>query len=140
MSTDKPLLPGLPVMLGGIEYAMPSLSVAASRRYWDRIQAMERGDEPDPLGLTVALVAACLKRNYPEITEDEVAEHVDMDNVDELGAKCFGRGSFRAWCERMAAASGNPVAPQPSEAAGTGAPSTQPSAPPPAGDSTTSAP
>lgn len=138
MSAAK--LPGLPVSLGGIEYTMPSLNVAASRLYWPRIKAMERGEEEDPLDLTVKLVTACMQRNYPEITEAEVAQHVDMDNVDELGAKCFGKGSFAAWCARMVAAPGNAQAPQTTEQAGTGAPSTQPSPLPPAGDSTTSVP
>lgn len=133
-------LPGLAVSLGGIEYAMPSLNVEASRLYWPRIKAMERGEEEDPLDLTVKLVTACMQRNYPDMTEAEIAKHVDMDNVDELGAKCFGKGSFSAWCARMTAAPGNPQAPQTTDPAGTGAPSTQPSPPPPVGDSTPSVP
>lgn len=138
MAAPQPRLPGLPVRLGGIEYTMPCLNSATARRYWDRINAQQRGEEPDPLGLTALLVAACLRRNYPEVTDDEVAENVDFDNVDELIVKCFGKGAFSDWCARMAAIEGNAGAPQTTKEAGTGAPSTPPSPPPPAGDFPTS--
>ena len=133
-----PKLAGLPVTIDGVEHTMPPLSAATSKRYWDRIVAMQRGEEPDPLGLTALLVADCLRRNYPEITDDFVAGFVDMDNFDELGAKVFGKGSFARWAQLMAAAEGNAQAPQPTIEAGTGAPSTPTSLPPPAGDSPTS--
>jgi hypothetical protein len=127
-------LPGLPVAFGSVSYVMPCLNAATARKYWDRIVAQQNGTEPDPLGLTAALVAACLRRNYPEITDAQVEEFVDFDNVDELSVKCFGKGAFQAWCTRMAT-EGNVGAPQPTtSAAGTGAPSMPPSPPPPDGD------
>jgi len=133
-----PKLAGLPVTIDGVEHTMPPLNATTSKRYWARIQAMQRGEEPDPMGLTLALVHACLQRNYPDIAEDQVAESVDMDNIEELNAKVFGQGSFRAWCARMAALEGNALAPRPTAEAGTGALSTPTSPPPPAGDSATS--
>lgn len=132
---------GLPITLGGQAWTMPSLSARAARQYWPRIAAMERGEEGDPLGLVAALVGACLRRNYPEVTDEQVADWIDMDNFEELSIKVFGRGSFARWAASQAAA-GNvpPPAPATAPGAGTGAPSTPPSPPPPAGDSATSTP
>lgn len=130
--------PGLPVVLGGRQYVLPPISAKAGKAYWQRIQAMQAGTDPDPLGLVADLVVACLRRNYPEVDADEVADLVDMDNMDELSAKVFGAGAFRRWCAmQQPAAEGNAQAPQPT-VAGTGAPSTHPSPPPPDGDGPTS--
>lgn len=140
---NQPKLAGLPVILAGVAYTMPAMNAATAKRYWARIQAMQAGTEPDPLGLVADLVHACLQRNYADISADLVAEHVDMDNLDELSTKCFGAGAYRRWVAMQAAIAqaeaGNAAAPQPmTMPAGTGAPSTPPSPPPPAGDSPTS--
>jgi hypothetical protein len=132
----EPLLPGLPVDLGGVQLTLPPLSAAAAKLYWQRCIAMQRGEEPDPLGLVAAMVAACLRRNYPAITDEWVADVVDMDNMDALAAMVFGRGSFERWMRESAARAGNAPPPVPETvpaAAGIGAPSTPPSPPPPDG-------
>lgn len=131
---------GLPVELAGVVYTMPSLNAAAAKRYWPRIQAMEANTEPDPLGLVASLVHACLLRNYPDLPEAVVSENVDMDNFEQLSSKVFGAAAFRKWCDAQAAAQGNAEAPQPQATAGTGAPSTPASPPPPGTDSPTSTP
>jgi hypothetical protein len=140
--TQRALLDGLPVTLGGQAWVMPSLSAKAARQYWPRITALEKGEEPDPLGLVAALVAACLQRNYPEVAAEQVADWIDMDNFEELSVKVFGKGSFAKWTAAHAAAAGNAPPPPPVTAAGAGigAASTPPSPPPPAGDSPTSTP
>lgn len=127
------LLPGLPVTLNGMELTMPSLNARAARLYWPRVEAFQRGEEADPLGLVAAMVHACLQRNYPDITEDDVADGVDMDNLDELAVKVMGKGSFRNWCAQQAKAEAGNVAAPAAATAGTGATSTPASPPPPAG-------
>ena len=134
------LLPGLPVTLGGVAYTMPSINARAAKAYWPRVEAMQNGNEPDPLGLVAEMVHACLLRNYPEITFDTVQDGVDMDNLDELSAKVFGKGAFRKWCDAQASEAGNAAAPPTLATAGTGAPSTPASPPPPVGDPSTSTP
>lgn len=125
-------LQGLPITLGGQAYTMPCINAATSRLYWQRIVAMQSGHEPDPLGLVAALVLACLRRNYPQLTEDDVEDHLDLDNLDELSTKVFGAGAWAKWCEAQAT-SGNPTAPPATAIAGTGAPSTPASPLPPDG-------
>ena len=134
----QPSLEGLPVTLAGHAWVMPSLNAASARRHWDRIRAMETGTETDPIGLTVTLVAECLRRNYPAIAEDWVAEHVDMDNWEALSAAVFGRGAFRRWADAEVARGNVPALQLVSAAAGTGAPSMPASPLPPVGPSSTS--
>jgi hypothetical protein len=136
MSGD--LKPGLEVVLGGTTFQMPCLSAAATRKYWDRIQAMNAGLEPQPLDLVARLVHACLLRNYPNVSFEFVEENVDFDNSEALGVKAFGAGSWNRWCQAQTAlaAQGNATAPQ--TTSGTGAPSSLASSQPPAGDSTKS--
>lgn len=137
--------PGIPVQIGARQLVMPPLNAKAARLYMDRVVALQRGEESDPLGLAAAVVHACLKRNYPALTLDEVEEAVDFDNFDAMLARATGRGAFKKWCEAVAAAAaqegteGNPR-PQPTPPApdGTGATSTPASPPPPDGGSPTS--
>jgi hypothetical protein len=131
---------GLSITLGGRPWVMPSLNATSAKRHWERIQAMENATERDPIGLTVTLVAECLRRNYPSLSDEWVSDHVDMDNWESLSAAVFGRGAFRRWADKQRArdagdAQGNAEALQ---ILGTGAPS-MPALPlPPAGPSSTS--
>lgn len=130
---------GLPVILAGLPHVMPPLNGAAAKKYWDRIQAMQTGQEADPIGLTITLVTACLRRNYSGITEEWVAEHVDMNNWEGLSAAVFGHGAFRRWADAQAA-QGNAQALQWFDrTAISGAVSSLASPPSPAGASSTSA-
>lgn len=141
-----PLHDGVQVTIGGEQLVLPPMSAKTARAHWDRIQAMQQPGAmplPDQLDLTIDLVLACLLRNYPEMTHDRVADHVDVANYDELSAMCFGRGSWLRWVEMQAVLQGNGMAPQTlttagAPADGTGAPSTPASPPPPAGDPETS--
>jgi len=143
--SHAPSLEGLSITLAGQPWVMPSLNAVSARRHWERIRAMETSSEPDPIGLTVTLVAECLRRNYPTVTDEWVDEHVDMDNWEALSAAVFGRGAFRRWADAQrdrtaneGANPGNAPAPQPLPADGTGAPFTPASPPLPAGPSSTS--
>jgi hypothetical protein len=146
LPTQQPDVPfeGVFVMLGADARILPALSAAAARLHWDRIRAMEQGSEPDPIGLTVSLVTACLQRNYPEVTQEWVADRVDMENWELLSVAVFGRGAYRRWVDAQKALQaqrgdpeGNLPAPQPMPVAG-GAPSTPASPPQPAGATATS--
>jgi hypothetical protein len=146
MTAAAPLrFTGLPVELGGVQYTMPPLSARAARLYWPRMQAMQRGEEPEPLQLAAEVVHACLARNYPDLSQEQVEDLVDLGNSEELLAKAGGSGSFKRWCDQQRALAiargetpGNEV-PQPQPTPdGTGAPSTPQSPPPPAGASATS--
>jgi hypothetical protein len=133
---------GLEVQLGGTTYVMPPLSAKAAKAYWPRMLALQAGTEEDVLDLGAGVAHACLARNYPEITREQVDELVDLGNVEELLAKAGGNGSFKRWTQQqlaLQAAEGNAATHPPAPAAGgTGAASTPASPPPPGGASPTS--
>lgn len=131
---------GVAITIAGQERVLPPMCSKTARAHWERIQAMQSGkmDLPDQLELTIDLVHACLLRNHPELVRDQVEQHVDVGNYDELGAMCFGRGAWLRWVEVQAQLSGNVRLPPAPEADGRGASSTPASPPPPAGDSMTS--
>lgn len=134
--------PGLPVQVGAATLVMPPLSAKGARQFLDRIAAVQRGEEADPLGLAAQVTHACLRRNYPDLSLDAVEDTIDFDNFEAFLMRAVGQGAFKKWCEAQAllaaeAGSGNPR-PQPVAADGTGAPSTPASPPPPAGDTGTS--
>lgn len=134
-----PFPDGLRIKLGTRTYVLASLNATAARRNWDRIRAMKEQSEADAIDLTVKLVTECLRRNYPDITEEWVGEHVDMDNWEGLSTAVFGRGAFRRWADQASKDDvGNVLALLCSPATSTGAPSTPLWPLPPAGASPTS--
>lgn len=127
--TPPPPWPGQPLQLGGVTYTVPAMSARISRQYWDRLMALQRGEEPDPLTLVSEVLLLTLRRNYPEIDADLVADAVDMDNMQAHLARVFGAGAWRTWCEANAVADvpdteGNPTAPAEVATPSAGAPST----------------
>jgi hypothetical protein len=139
MNANELRCDGLSVILAGLPHVMPPLNGATARKYWDRIKAMETGQEADPVGLTITLVAACLRRNYSGITEEWVGEHVDMDNWEGLSAAVFGHGAFRRWADAQAAQGNDHALQRFNLTAISGALSSLASPPSPAGASSTSA-
>lgn len=76
---------GIPVELGGVEHIVPPLSLGALEQLQDRISTVN-GDITDSKQVATVIDAAfsSLKRNYPSMTRDEVAEMIDVGNMAEV--------------------------------------------------------
>lgn len=76
---------GTPVELGGTVYIVPPLSLGAVEQLQDRISAFS-GDLADmsQVGLVIDVAHASLKRNYPEMTRDQVADIVDLGDMAKV--------------------------------------------------------
>ncbi len=76
---------GIPVQLGETTFVIPPLALGALEQLQDRIAAF-KGDIRDATQVATVLDAAhsALKRNYPEMTRDEVADLVDVGNMAEV--------------------------------------------------------
>ena len=90
METPTPRFRGTPVEIGGTRYIVPALSVGAMERWWDLITG-EIMNQPeassDPRFFLRKVAEFCyeaLKRNYPELTLEQVKELVDFDNAAEI--------------------------------------------------------
>ena len=76
---------GIPVQMGEREYVVPPLALGALEALQDRIAGF-KGDIRDGKQVATVIDAAhaALKRNYPEITREEVADLVDVSNMAEV--------------------------------------------------------
>jgi hypothetical protein len=78
----EPKLTGVPLKLGGADYVLPPLNLAALEKYWALIESW--GEPPASLVGRLSegaeLLHAALVRNYPELTLAEVKEGLDLAN------------------------------------------------------------
>lgn len=76
---------GIPITLGDVERVVPPLNLRALREMQGRIRNFKPGDLSDEAVDTIAKCTfLALKRNYPDITQEEIDEHVDVGNMIEI--------------------------------------------------------
>lgn len=73
---------GIAMEIGGTEYIVPPISIGALEVIQDRLLAMTGKITDGPV--VVDALFAALKRNYPAITREEVADLVDVGNFGEV--------------------------------------------------------
>ena len=72
---------GKPVSIDGQEYILPSMSA----RVVERLMEMEKaGDVWQQYGVMLELIYVTLKRNYPELTLEELKDKVEAVQVNDL--------------------------------------------------------
>jgi hypothetical protein len=91
----QPPLKGIPLTLGAVTYTLPPASLGtleAMADPLDKVNAAFAGGGNFALRdllFVTDFATACLRRNYPEISRDEVAEHVGLDNVIDVMQMCL---------------------------------------------------
>lgn len=90
---------GTVVQLAGVRYIMPPISLGAIEREGDAFTELAEGRTPTgKLTFIAKLVTESLRRNYPDIDGDLVANSVDLGNLQELvGALMSTTGLVRAF-------------------------------------------
>lgn len=78
MANNTPRIKGTEFDFGTKKLVIPPLSLGALDRYRE---ALETAPEPNTI---VDVTHAALVRNYPDMTRDEVADLVDLDNMHEV--------------------------------------------------------
>jgi hypothetical protein len=83
------LSPGTPIELGGVRWILPPMNVATLQFHAEFFKGVADGSLAGSSAFTALPVLAdviyrCLKRNYPDVTSEEIAEHVDLGNMDAL--------------------------------------------------------
>lgn len=99
---------GLVINLAGTDYVVPPLSLGALEQLQDRM-ADFTGDISDPKQVATAIDAAhaALRRNYPELTREQVADMIDVGNmIEAFEAVMDVSGTRRKEAEAAAAAGG----------------------------------
>lgn len=91
---SQPRFPGVPIDLAGAVYVVPPLSIRALGEMREKFSAMvNAGGEADlsRAGDLLDLALAAVRRNYPEMTLDELGEAVDMGNFTQLIQAVLGQ-------------------------------------------------
>jgi hypothetical protein len=106
-ATPAPRFAGQAVNLGGTTYIVPPLALGALKQLLPKIKALTIGEDllPD-LSQVVDLLEICLaalKRNYPELTLEELGDIVDLGNFKTLVAAVMAQSGL----EVRAAPEGN---------------------------------
>jgi hypothetical protein len=81
------LIPGIEFSFGGGRvYTLPPLSLGALERLQGKLAGLSSANATDPESIKTVVDAAhaALKRNYPDLTRDDVAELVDIANMHEV--------------------------------------------------------
>jgi hypothetical protein len=82
------LIPGIEFNFGGgRKYLVPPLALGALERLQDRITKLNAATnalEPEAIATVIDASLAALKRNYPELKREDVAEMVDVGNMLDL--------------------------------------------------------
>lgn len=76
---------GVTLYLGGADYVVPPISLGALEQLQDRIVNFA-GDVTDKAQVATVIDAAhaALRRNYPDMTREDVADLVDVSNMAEI--------------------------------------------------------
>lgn len=92
------MIQGKKIKLKGIDFIIPSLTPIQVKRLRPTIDKKLSGSDSDAKFEALLIVAhAALSRNYPNIKIEEVAELIDMGNVNVVMMAIMGR----AWLESM---------------------------------------
>lgn len=81
------MIPGVEFDFGGGRvYTIPPLPLGALQRLQDKLGKLNASSALEPASVATVIDAAhsAMRRNYPELTQDEVADLVDVGNMHEV--------------------------------------------------------
>lgn len=82
----KQLIKGVELELGGEMKVVPPLSLGAVQRLLPKLKAFQANGEmsDENMSLIADVVGSALRRNYPETTNEQVLDMLDMDNFQGI--------------------------------------------------------
>lgn len=84
MKPESTKVKGIPYTFGDSVLVIPPLSLGAMERLQERLAGMSDDMfDPENIGTVIDTVHAALKRNYPDMTREEVADMIDLENMQE---------------------------------------------------------
>ncbi len=93
-------IPGAEMTLGGVAYVLAPLNAAAVKQYRDQIKLVFVGGLPD-IELVAKLAHASLRRNYPDMTLDQVEEFIDYSNLFDVWENLLNLSGLVAQAGKM---------------------------------------
>ena len=80
----------------GTTLVVPPLNLAAIEVLQDRLKTWSGSTAPDSIKLVVDATHMALKRNYPDMTREAVAELLDLDTMQECMKAVMKVSGFEA--------------------------------------------
>ena len=87
------LLSGVKVSMGGRDFILPPLTLGSLKRIGSKINTLSKIDSipnEEQTDAIAQIVLASVNRNYPEITQDELLEMIDLGNLKEIFEAVLG--------------------------------------------------
>jgi hypothetical protein len=72
---------GIKLTLGGKDLVVPPLNFRSLQQLQDRLATFSGGVDPESINLVVDATHEALKRNYPDMTRDDVIDGLDLENM-----------------------------------------------------------
>lgn len=75
---------GIMKVLDGKTFVIPPLNLLSLEQIQERLEKFDGGIGRDSVSVVIDAATAALRRNYPDITRDEVATLIDVGNMHEI--------------------------------------------------------
>lgn len=92
--TDRKMIEGKTLNLGGTEYIVPPLNLGHIRRLQKDIERINQLDarslDNDAVDTMLKIIHTGLSRNYPDMTMEQLEELIDLGNMREVTQAVLG--------------------------------------------------
>jgi uncharacterized protein (DUF433 family) len=78
------MIPGKDIKLGGETYTVPPLTLGALQRFQAKLTSYSGSLSAEDVQTVIDVATAALKRNYPDLTAEQVADMIDLGNIQEV--------------------------------------------------------
>lgn len=102
---------GIPLEIGGKVYVFAPISFGYLEQLQERLVEFKGGIDPASVATALDVAFASLTRNYPEMTREDVAELIDLENFMEIFTAAMDVSGLRRKALEEAAKPGETTAP-----------------------------
>jgi hypothetical protein len=89
------MIPGVTIVMGGIDWVVPPLTLGQLRRLASTISAVDGADREVAISAMIRIVTEAMSRNYPEITDEAVSELLDLGNTRDVVSAVLANSGLR---------------------------------------------
>lgn len=80
-----PKFEGIAKTIGGVEYIIPPINLRTLKQLQSEIEHFQDGTvNAESIDTAITVIHSALKRNYPDLSIDDVSDLVDVANMFEL--------------------------------------------------------
>ncbi|RBB38909.1 hypothetical protein DPV79_16145 [Burkholderia reimsis] len=94
------LIDGVSVKLGARDFVIPPLNFKLLQTLAEPLAVVNKGgsfvSDPETRAAFVAVITACVQRNYPEVTNDDMLDLLDVSNAQAAMLALLGVSGYEA--------------------------------------------